>query len=88
MNVNLTFFNSSISSFRRLFSNDSIIDEKYKNILDIYVVPNDQWNQFTNGFEMKQINFTWQATNLTERELTLKLDFNNASYLSPEVIRD
>jgi hypothetical protein len=87
---NLTFLNSSISTVGRQnnFTKNSEIDLKYKNFFDIYVVPNDNWNEYTEGFEMQQINLTWHVTNFTHRELKIQLNFNNETYLSPNVVQD
>ena len=89
-NMNITFLNSSISSVGRQnnLTRSSEIDSKFKNIFDIYVVPNDKWNEYVEGFEMKQINLTWFVTNFTSRELKLQVDFFNMTYLSPNEIQD
>ena len=65
--LNLTFLNSSISTIGRHnnFTENPEIDLMYKNIFDIYVAPNDDWNVYTEGFEMQQINLTWHVTNFT-----------------------
>ena len=88
--LNLTFLNSSISTVGRQnnFTKNSEIDLKYKNFFDIYVVPNDNWNEYTEGFEMQQINLTWHVTNFTDRELKIQLNFNNVTYLSPNMVQD
>ena len=87
---NLTFLNSSISTVGRNnnFTNNSDISSKYKNILDIYVAPNDEWNVYTEGFEMQQINLTWWVTNFTQDEMRIQLKFNNVTYLSPNTVQD
>ena len=66
----------------------SEIEAIYKDIFDIYVVPNDKWNDDLEGFEMKQINLTWYVTNFTSLELKLQVDFFNFTYLSPNEIQD
>ena len=60
----------------------------FKNIFNIYVAPNDDWNVYTEGFEMQQINLTWHVTNYTKYELNIQLNFNNVTYLSPNVVQD
>ena len=37
---------------------------------------------------MQQLNLTWKVTNYTGDVLSIKLDFNNGSYLSPMVVQD
>jgi len=88
--LNLTFLNSSISTVGRQnnFTNNLDINFKYKNIFDIYVAPNDNWNVYTEGFEMQQINLTWHVTNYTKYELKIQLNFNNVTYLSPNTVQD
>ena len=56
--LNITMISSNYSILD-LESGLNSSDDFYFNLMTLYVVPNNDWNKEINGFEMKQINFTW-----------------------------
>jgi hypothetical protein len=53
--MNLTLLNSTISTIgiHNNLTKRSDIDSMFKEVFDIYVIPNDKWNVYTEGFEMQ-----------------------------------
>jgi hypothetical protein len=56
--------------------------------MTIYVAPDKDWYKDVNGFEMHQINLTWQAKNYSGSILEIDVYFNNISFISPNRTQD
>ena len=49
----------------------------------MYVVPFENWHIYQDGFDLTNLNFTWQMESFDGDKLTLKLHFANPSQISP-----
>ena len=85
IDLDISKLSSENSNLKRR-SLDEDDDDFFSDLMSIYVVPNDKWNQDTNGFEMQQVNLTWKATNFTDYHLNIDLIFGNESYISPNEV--
>ena len=56
--------------------------------MTLYVDPYKNWIEYADGFEMQQINLTWSVTSFKGIYLDIQVNFNNASYLSPQIVQD
>jgi hypothetical protein len=56
--------------------------------MTIYVVPADDWHLNSETFDMKLINFTWQATEYKDSTLKINVAFDFPNYISPLLKQD
>ena len=56
--------------------------------LSIYLETYGNWHADVQGYNNSNLNFTWNATNLTSTELVLQLYFNNPLAISPKAKQD
>jgi len=63
--MNITHLNKNNSDLvlgheeKEIPANESSIDAIFHDLMRIYVIPNDNWNENMENFEMKFINLTW-----------------------------
>tara|TARA_B110000285_G_C14906243_1_gene505689 strand:+ start:349 stop:798 length:450 start_codon:yes stop_codon:yes gene_type:complete len=90
--ANITHLNYNNSDIiheeKRFLSNISNIDEYFKNLMSIYVVPADNWDLTTENFSMTFVNLTWQATEFKDDTLDFNITFENPNYISPLITQD
>lgn len=55
--------------------------------MDVYIEPQYKWNEWFNQ-DLSKVNLTWQLVRLTKDEMRVKLDFNEAPFVSPFIRYD
>lgn len=50
--------------------------------MDIYIKPSGDWHEFREQ-NLSTLNFTWNVREFNDKVMRIKLNFNNASYISP-----
>jgi len=56
-------------------------------VVDIYIEPAEE-RHLAPGFDLSQLNFTWNVTEYADDELRIKLNFTKALSISPMLVQD
>jgi len=57
-------------------------------VIDLYIVPSNDWHLEKADFNMSTLNFTWHVVNYTGDTLDIKITFNAPIDISPRKIQD
>ena len=82
---NLTFLNSSISFLKNETKTRRMqeIPDHYKDVMDIYVKPADDWIKYDENYTEGFINLTWAAASFSGKILEIKIYFEHPLEISP-----
>ena len=59
-----------------------------KTIIDIWVIPYENWHLKIENYDIKNLNLTWNCTDFKNKTLKMKIEFFKPEEISPNIMQD